>query len=171
MACFDDAALGVVRQDDEPVTAETIDAGNPGGVHFLAAGTRPNSLPIELGITHFPIWKFFSIERSALAPGTRPAWTISINGGCPYFSLAVDVVFDFSVHVDVIEARLICLRIGNAVVANDHPWGLYQPGFNRVVEAEALTIQPNNVSSPLFLPVGAKGVAVKSKQFRTPRVL
>jgi len=33
MAGFDDAALRVVHQDSEPFTSETIDAGDPGGVH------------------------------------------------------------------------------------------------------------------------------------------
>ncbi len=35
MAGFDDAALRVVHQDNEPSTTETIDAGDPGGVHSL----------------------------------------------------------------------------------------------------------------------------------------
>lgn len=33
MVGFDDAALHVVHQDNEPITMKTIDAGDPGGVH------------------------------------------------------------------------------------------------------------------------------------------
>ena len=53
MAGFDDAALRVVHQDGEPSAVETIDAGDPGGVHlrvaypFSSAGTLPNSLLTE----------------------------------------------------------------------------------------------------------------------------
>jgi len=34
MAGFDDAALGVAHRDGEPSMTETIDAGDPGGVHW-----------------------------------------------------------------------------------------------------------------------------------------
>jgi len=37
MAGFDDAALRMVDQDDEPLTTKTIDAGDPGGVHLIIA--------------------------------------------------------------------------------------------------------------------------------------
>jgi len=37
MAYSDDAALRVVYRDDEPFTAETIDAGDPGSLHLKVA--------------------------------------------------------------------------------------------------------------------------------------
>ncbi|GEM_PF-4246743 len=43
MTCFDHAALRVVHQDGEPSTTETIDAGDPGGVH-----SEPDSPPFSL---------------------------------------------------------------------------------------------------------------------------
>ena len=44
MAGFDDAALRVVHQDNEPSTTETIDAGDPGGVHSLVSRISFRSL-------------------------------------------------------------------------------------------------------------------------------
>lgn len=48
MAGFDDAALRVIHQDDEPLTTKTIDAGDPGGIHlkvkFLDLATKHSYL-------------------------------------------------------------------------------------------------------------------------------
>jgi len=50
------------------------------------------------------------------------------------------------------------------VIANDYARRFDQAGFNGVVEAEVADDPAKRVSSPLRLPVGAKGVAVRSKQ-------
>lgn len=48
MAGFEDAALCVVHQDDEPSTTKTIDAGDPEGgyspIPFLSFSSRPSFL-------------------------------------------------------------------------------------------------------------------------------
>ncbi len=61
MAGFDDAALGVVHQDGKPSAAETIDAGEPGGIHLIIACSL-DSLDKDLE-TPQEVYCFFSKSR------------------------------------------------------------------------------------------------------------
>ena len=52
------------------------------------------------------------------------------------FSASVEIVFDFVIHIDVIEAGFIGFGIGESVVAHDNARRFDKARFNGVVQPE-----------------------------------
>ena len=86
--------------------------------------------------------------------------------------LAVQVVRHFGFPVDMVQPGAVIFCVRQCIVANYYARCFYQPTFNCIVQAEVRydPIEQSRLGQLVF-PVGANGVADKSKQRCTRRVL